>query len=138
VDKEFLNEESVGTKYCVDTSVKETDTAIAVGSGGLEVLATPRVASLMEAAAYKLVEGLLDEGMSTVGTSLHMNHVAATPVGMKVSATALLTGIDGRRLTFSVKAMDECELIAEGVHERFIISVEKFMNKVNGKSGSSV
>jgi predicted thioesterase len=79
------------------------------------------------------VSPLLEEGQSTVGTIVNVKHVAATPVGMEVSCESELIEIDRRRLVFNVKAYDECGLIGEGVHERFIIDVEKFMSRTNGK-----
>jgi len=89
------------------------DTAPHVGSGKVKVLATPVMVSLMEEAALNAVEGLLPAGHQTVGTRLDISHTAATPVGMRVTARAELTNVEGRRLTFRVSASDEKEVIGE-------------------------
>ena len=104
-----------------------------VGSGLLPVYATPSMIALMENTAFESVAQYLDEGCGTVGTSLNVKHVAATPIGMKVTCETELVKVDGRALTFEVKAYDECGLIGEGVHERFIITEEKFLSKTNDK-----
>jgi fluoroacetyl-CoA thioesterase len=109
--------------------VSGNDTAKSVGSGGLEVLATPRMIALVEAAAFELVEGKLGSGISTVGTLVNISHLSPTPLGMKVTAKATLREVEGKRLVFDVEASDEKGKIAEGTHERFIIDVERFMSK---------
>lgn len=114
-------------------TVDEENTAAAVGSGSLRVFATPSLAALIEKAACNCLCGQLEEGTTSVGTVLNIKHMAATPVGMKAEATVTLTEIDGRRLVFDVTVCDEKEKISEGVHERFIVYGEKFMNKVNSK-----
>ena len=114
-------------------TVNEENTAMAVGSGSLRVFATPALAALIEKAACNCLSGRLDEGMTSVGTVLNIKHIAATPVGMKAEATVTLTEIDGRRLVFSVSVTDEKEKISEGVHERFIVNGERFMDKVTSK-----
>jgi len=126
----MLREGIKGTKEIV---VTDRLTAGCVGSGTLPVYATPAMISLMENTAYESVAQYLEEGCGTVGTSLNVKHVAATPVGMKVTCETELVKIDGRALTFTVKAHDECGLIGEGVHERFIIAEEKFLNKTKDK-----
>ena len=122
-----------GIKGSSSCTVTLNDTAKALGSGGLDVLSTPKLIALMENAALVSVRPYLEEGMDTVGTKLDVAHVAATPVGMTVRAEAELTEIDRRRLVFSVKAWDEVELVGEGTHERFIVDMEKFTNKCNSK-----
>src|SRR3954463_15694157 len=102
------------------------DTAPHVGSGKIKVLATPVMVSMMEEAALNAVEGLLPPGHQTVGTRLDITHVAATPVGLRVTAKAELTRVDGRRLTFRIWADDERDRIGEGTHERIIVNVERF------------
>jgi len=97
-----------------------------VGSGLIRVLATPVMVNLMEAAALAAAEHLLPEGCQSLGTHLDVTHVAATPVGMRVRAHAELIKIDGRKLTFKLHAEDEIETIGGGVHERLIISVDRF------------
>ncbi len=126
----MLREGIKGSKEIVVTDVL---TAAKVGSGTLAVYATPAMISLMENTAYESVAQYLEDGCGTVGTSLNVKHVAATPVGMKVTCETELLKIEGRALTFEVKAYDECGLIGEGIHERFIITEEKFLNKTNDK-----
>lgn len=110
------------------------NTATAVGSGVLEVFATPCMIALMEKTACDSVIPYLDEGDGTVGTELNIKHVAATPIGMTVHCESELLEVDGRRLVFDVKAYDEVGLIGEGRHERFIVNNEKFQNKTNKKA----
>lgn len=123
----------IGQKNQIKTKVTENDTAKAFGSGELLVLATPRMIALMEECSYKCVSESLEVGSSTVGTSLNVKHLSATPVGMEVTVEAEITEIDGRRVCFSVKAYDECGLIGEGTHERFIVYSEKFTAKTYSK-----
>lgn len=113
--------------------VDENYSAKTMGSGTLEVFATPAMIALMEKTAWKSVQDHLEEGQGTVGIALDVKHVAATPLGMKVCCESQLIQIDGKKLTFSVKAYDEVGLIGEGTHERFIVMNEKFQNKANEK-----
>ena len=122
-----------GLKGQQEIVVTEELTAQHVGSGTLPVFATPAMISLMENTAYKSVAEHLEEGCGTVGTLMNVSHVAATPVGMKVTCETELIKVDGRALTFCVKAYDECGLIGEGTHERFVIMEEKFLAKTNSK-----
>lgn len=115
------------------TSVTPQNTAAAVGSGGIEVYATPMMIGLMEMAALRLVQPHLAEGETTVGTLVNVKHLAATPLGMVVRATARLDEVDGRRLRFTVEAFDEREKIGEGLHERFVVKHEKFLARVDKK-----
>lgn len=108
-------------------------TAQKLGSGGVDVLATPMMVALMEGAARDAVAPALPEGYTTVGTRLAVTHDAATPVGLRAWAEARLTQMDGRRLVFSVEAFDEREKIGSGTHERFIVSLKKFMEKAESK-----
>lgn len=117
-----------------ETIVTQENTAKTVGSGELDVFATPAMIALMEETAYKSVSGELDAGMGSVGTMMNVKHVAATPVGMKVTCQTELEEVDGRRLVFRVEARDEAGLIGEGVHERFIVENEKFQKKVDSKN----
>lgn len=119
----------------VESIVSMKETAIAFGSGGVEVYATPMMIGLMENASLKAVDNFLPEGYATVGTYLDVSHIAATPVGMKVWAEAELIEIDGKALTFKVEVFDEVEKIGEGKHKRFIVSLERFMEKNMDKSG---
>lgn len=108
-------------------------TAAAMGSGALEVLATPSMIALMEGTAQEAVQNLLEDGQGTVGTRIDVRHLAATPVGMEVTCTAEVTEVDRRRIVFTVKAKDEKEVIGEGIHERFVINNEKFFAKCRQK-----
>ena len=123
----------LGLKGTTEILVGTRDTAPHVGSGKVKVLATPVMVSLMEEAALNAVEGLLPAGHQTVGTRLDITHTAATPVGMRVTATAELTKVEGRKLTFHVSARDEKETIGEGVHERIVINVARFDQRAEEK-----
>ena len=116
--------------------VTQENTALTMKSGALKVYATPAMIALMEKTAWTSVADELDEGCGTVGISLNVAHSAPTPLGMKVTCESELTGIDGRKLTFYVKAYDEKGVIGEGTHERFIIQNEKFQKKANMKKDS--
>ncbi len=114
--------------------VGEEHTAARFGAGGVRVFGTPMMIGLMENAAFNTIQPLLPEGQSSVGTRLDIRHLAATPIGMRVTATAELLEVDGRRLVFRVEARDERELIGEGQHERFIINLERFLSRVEEKA----
>ncbi|MFZ5817866.1 MAG: thioesterase family protein [Bacillota bacterium] len=118
----------------VTTTVTPESTAAAVGSGGVEVFATPMMVGLMEMAALRAVQPYLAEGETTVGTLVNVKHLAATPLGMKVRAIARLEEVDGRRLRFTVEAFDEREKIGEGSHERFIVQLQKFLDRTAKKA----
>jgi len=122
-----------GAKARVEKTVEYKDTARAVASGLAEVFATPSMIALMENAAYLALQPLLPEGMSTVGVRIDAKHIAATPMGLKVWAEAVLVEADGRRLTFDIEAFDEKEKIGEARHERFIIDEQKFMSRAKAK-----
>ena len=104
-----------------------------VGSGLVEVFATPMMVALIEQTCLESVLPYLDEGQGTVGTLVNVTHVSATPVGMRVWCDSELTEVDRRRLVFKVKAYDEAGLIGEGTHERFVIDTVKFMEKIQNK-----
>lgn len=123
----------VGIKGTKEIMVTNENTAKTMGSGTLDVFATPAMIALMENTAYESVASELEEGSGTVGTALNVKHVAATPVGMKVTCETELIKVDGRALTFSVKAFDEKGLIGEGEHERFIVFNDKFQAKADAK-----
>lgn len=122
-----------GLKGKAEAVVTSANTAKTVGSGTLEVLATPMMVALMENAAIKALN--LPEDQTSVGTYLDVKHLAATPVGMKVWAEAEVVEVDGRKLVYKLEAYDEQEKIGEGRHERFIVNCEKFLAKANSKSG---
>jgi fluoroacetyl-CoA thioesterase len=113
------------------TTVTHENTAASVGAGGVEVFGTPMMIALVENAAWRAVVNNLEEGDVTVGTVVNIRHLAATPLGQQVRATAELIEIDGRRLIFNVDAYDENRKIGEGQHERFIVNLERFMQKIN-------
>lgn len=110
--------------------VGENETAAKFGAGGVRVLATPVMIGMMENAAWRAVEDALPQGETTVGTLVNVRHLAATPVGERVTATAELVEIDGRRLVFRVSAYDEHRQIGEGTHERARVSLERFLARV--------
>ncbi len=128
---------TVGNKGRAETVVTANNTAAAVGSGLVPVFATPYMIALMENAAVNAVQAQLEEGQGTVGTRLEVTHDAATPVGMKVWAQAELTAVEGKKLTFSVQAFDEAGAIGGGIHERYIIAVERFLAKAEAKKGGA-
>ncbi|MBP7264383.1 MAG: thioesterase family protein [Spirochaetia bacterium] len=116
--------------------VDEALTARHLGSGGVPVYATPMMVLAMEESALNAVDHLLSPGMATVGYHLDIRHLAATPLGMRVTASAELVKVDGRMLTFKVEARDEVELVGEGTHVRAIIDTEKFAAKLRAKTGA--
>ena len=117
-------------EYTSKKVVTENDTAQIVGSGTLPVFATPMMVALMENAAMKAAEQLLQEGESTVGSELNIKHLRPTAIGEEVSATATLIAQEGRKLTFTVVATDKNGTIGEGTHIRYIVNIEKFMSKI--------
>lgn len=122
-----------GIKGRLEQVVTPDVTADRIGSGLVKVFATPMMIALIEKTCNESVVPYLDEGQGTVGTLINVSHCAATPVGMKVWCESELTEVDRRRLVFSVKAYDECGLIGEGLHERFVIDSAKFQAKAEGK-----
>lgn len=121
---------TVGMRGEASLVVGEAQTAAAFGAGGVRVFGTPVMIGLMENAAWQLVQPELPAGESTVGTLVNVRHLAATPVGGHVVATAELIEIDGRRLVFKVSARDDTQLIGEGIHERFRIVLERFLARL--------
>lgn len=123
----------IGTKNEVTFTVEEAHTAKNIQSGNARVLATPHLAAMLEKAAHELCLPYLDEGCATVGTNLNLNHLAATPVGMKVTACAIVTEAEGRKIVFDIEAYDETEKIANGTHTRFSVLQEKFQSRCDAK-----
>ena len=121
----------IGMSHTAEKIVDNTNTASALGSGQVDVFATPAMILLMEEAARHAVQPTLPVGATTVGTIVNIQHLAATPTGMKVKATATLKEISGRRLVFDVEAHDEKSIIGKGTHERAIIDIARFMAKIN-------
>lgn len=128
-----MNSLKPGIKGEAAVVVDDSDTALAYGSGGVPVFATPAMIGLMEKAALSSVDPLLEDGMTTVGTVLNVQHLAATPVGMRVTATSELTEVAGRRLVFLVEARDDVEVVGRGTHERFIVTQKKFLDRAASK-----
>jgi predicted thioesterase len=113
--------------------VGEEHTAPRIGSGRVRVLATPVMINLMEAAALDAAENLIPAGHQSLGTRLDVRHIAATPVGMRVRATARLLSVEGRTLEFRVEAHDEKDLIGDGSHQRLVVNVARFDQRVQAK-----
>ncbi len=123
----------IGTKGYAEALVEQEDTAKVVGSGDLLVYATPCMVALMEGAACESIASFLAEGESSVGTMMQVSHTSATPVGMEVRAESEVTAVEGRKVTFSIKAFDEVGEIGNAVHERFIIKADRFLEKTYDK-----
>lgn len=117
-------------KHESTTIVSSSNTAIALGSGDMEVFATPAMVALMENAAMLAVKESLPEGSTTVGTQMQTSHIKASALGAHITASAELVEVDGRRLVFEVKAWDEKGVIGEGSHTRFIVDRERFLSKL--------
>ena len=120
-----------GDSSSVETTITESMTAKALSSGNLDVLATPAMIAMMENAALNVVAGAFSDGFDSVGIDVLVVHSRPTRVGSKVTATATLTKIEKRKLTFEVVACDEKGEIGRGIHNRFIINVEKFLKKAD-------
>ena len=122
-----------GLKGTAEMVVGEQHTAPRIGSGRIRVLATPVMINLIEAAALAAIEQSLPEEHQSLGTRLDLSHVAATPVGMRVRATAEVVRVEGRTVHLRVAAHDERELIGEGTHERVVVNVARFDERVQRK-----
>ena len=120
----------IGLTYTSTLVISKDHVAAVMGSGDLHVFATPAMVALMENAAMLAVANHLPEGSTTVGAMMNTSHVKPSPVGDEVKATAVLTGIEGRKLTFSVKTEDSKGVIGEAVHVRYVVDKEKFMSKL--------
>jgi predicted thioesterase len=132
-----LSRLKIGLEGSADLLVGPEHTAPRVGSGRVPVLATPVMINVIEAAALAAVEHLLPSGHQSLGIHLDVRHFAATPVGMRIRATAELTAIDGRTLSFRVAARDDKESIGDGTHQRVIVNVARFDERVQRKLGAS-
>lgn len=128
-----MKELTVGMKGRAVSVVTEQNTAAAVGSGLVPVFATPYMVALMENAAVNALLPAMEENEGTVGTQLSISHDAATPVGMNVWAEAEVTAVEGKKITLSVSAFDDCGAIGSGIHQRFVITVDRFLAKAEGK-----
>lgn len=125
---------STGMRGEASLVVGTNDTASRIGSGRVPVLGTPVMITLIEEAALACIEHALPDGHQSLGTHLDVSHIAATPIGMKITAEAELVEIDGRRLTFAVRARDEVEVIGEGRHARVVVDVARFEARLLGKT----
>ena len=125
------------TGICGEQSVRVSaeNTAKTMGSGTLNVFATPALVALAEKTCWMSVADALDEGCGSVGTKLELEHTAPTPVGMTVTCRSELVAVEGRKLTFKVTLADEKGPVGGGTHERFIIFEEKFAAKAEAKKG---
>ena len=128
-----LSELKTGIKGEARVVVNDSNTAIAYGSGGVSVFATPAMIGLMEKAALTSVEPFLEKGMTTVGTRVDVEHMAATPLNMEVTAYSELVELEGRRMLFRVEARDQVELVGRGIHERYMVPEEKFLARAASK-----
>ena len=123
----------IGIKGHGKLTVTDSMTAAALGSGAIEVLSTPIMIALMEKTSRMSIADYLEESQRTVGTVVNIKHLAATPVGMEVTCETELIEIDRRRLVFKVACYDKDGIIGEGLHERFIVDKDKFMEKASAK-----
>ncbi len=123
----------IGIKGRLEQTVTPEMSAARVGSGLVEVFATPMLVALVEQTCLESVLPHLDEGQGTVGTLVSISHTSATPIGKRVWCDSELVEVDRRRLVFKVKAFDEAGLIGEGTHERFVIDTTRFMEKLKDK-----
>lgn len=128
-----MKEMKTGIRGTAVLTVSDIELAVNVGSGSLEVLATPVMIMLMEKAACNCLAEYLEGDETTVGTELNVRHTSATPKTMEVVAEAELTEINGREFTFTVRACDESGEIGAGIHKRFLVYGEKFTAKANSK-----
>ena len=124
---------TVGMKGEAYNLVEREDTAKEVGSGSLLVYATPCMVALMEGAACAAIEDTLKDTETTVGTALNIEHISATPVGLEVRAEAEVTAVEGKAITFSIRAFDEIGEIGHGTHKRVIVNAQKFLDKTYQK-----
>ena len=120
----------IGITYTSTTVVDNSNTAAALGSGDMDVFATPAMVALMENAAMNAVAPHLEQGQTTVGTQITTSHIKASALGATISATATLTAVDGRSLTFTIVAIEGDKTIGEGTHTRFIVDRERFLAKL--------
>eukprot|EP01132_Coremiostelium_polycephalum_P006692 gene6692-8278_t len=125
---------NIGDKGESTHKVEEKHFASNVGSGDIDVFSTPSMIALMEGAAVNCLKGKLEEGQTSVGTQVQIKHLAATPLGVTVRATATVTGGDGKKqVIFSIEAFDNKDKIGEGTHERLIVGKDRFLSRVMAK-----
>lgn len=129
----MMDKIKVGLNSVIETTAMQKDSAINYGSGAVDVYSTPAMIALLESSARNAVDLHLPKGYTTVGIKVDVKHLAATPIGSRIKASAELIEVDGKRLVFKVEAFDEVEKIGEGIHERFVIEVDKFMSRLDKK-----
>ena len=127
----------VGQSATATVTVTESNIAKTMKSGSLEVFATPAMCALMEEAAQTAVQPELNDGEGTVGISLSISHDAPSPMGTTITATAKVTAVEGRKISFNIEASDGVGIIGKGSHERFVINNENFMTKVGARKASN-
>jgi len=125
---------ALGMKHAVNSFVTEQDTAKAVGSGSLDVFATPMMIAMMERAACELLANVLEEKQTSVGTGIQIAHIAASPAGIEVTAEAIVTSVRGRVVAFDVTAKDAVGEIGNGTHTRVIVDADRFMERANQRA----
>ena len=131
--EDYMKNILVGTSNTVDAIVNENMLAKSVGSGDLEVFATPMMIALMENAAATALSQFLEDGETSVGTMVNISHLSATVKGRNVSASATITAIYGKRVDFDITASDDAGIIGKGAHSRFIVDSDRFMEKAQSK-----
>ena len=123
----------IGQWGVVERTVTDDFTAASLGLPGVDVLATPVLVGFVERASGQLIFPYLAAGEATVGTHIDLSHLAATPVGMKVTIRSQLAAVEGRKLTFKFEAFDEVEKVAEGTHTRVIVNLQRILEKARAK-----
>lgn len=122
-----------GIKNTITINVAQDKTAKVMGSGTLDVFATPAMVALMEQTAAQSVQDLLDDGITSVGTKINVEHLSADPVGIEVTCESTLVEVDNRKLCFDIVVSDKHGIVGKAYHERFLIKSESFMTKTNAK-----
>jgi predicted thioesterase len=122
----------------MERTVEPEDSAERYGNSGVMVLATPALCHWFETTAVLAIRDRLQTGKATVGTRLEIEHLRATPIGMHVTVVAEVTGAEGRRLTFRIEAADETELIARGTHERYVVELDRFLERLRSKALNNI
>lgn len=124
---------SVGRRARFEQAVEAAHTADKYGNQGVEVLATPVLCHWFESTSVMAIHAQLEPGEATVGTRLTIEHLKATPKGMRVVVDAEVTAVDGRRISFRLEASDEKELVARGTHDRYVVDLARFLERVEAK-----
>jgi|LGVE01.1.fsa_nt_gb predicted thioesterase len=128
----------IGTKFEKVFIINEKDTALALGSGGENVLATPRLAAWMENLGFESLESIMNDGKTTVGTEIKLSHIAASAIGMEVKVQAILIAHEKKEFVFEIEAWDNIEKIGKATHKRYMIDKKRFMDKALKKAEKSL